>query len=120
MPDKKASVKVRAFLRGRPSPCTAPDGQRGFIVTVGDTSGLFSDGVRVSWLGKEAIDFYEANRPDLVPGRCLDLEVCSLRSGNSELQARIQTCTLAPLSESWKKHAEKVSQPQPPQEQHAA
>lgn len=120
MPDKKASVKVRAFLRGRPTSCTTPDGQTGYIFTVGDTSGLFSDGVRAAWLGTEALDFYKAHQPELVAGRCVDLEVCSLRSGNNELRARIQACALAPLSESWKKHAEKVSQPQPQQEQHAA
>ncbi|MFC5524044.1 hypothetical protein [Polaromonas jejuensis] len=105
------SLKVTAFLRMRASGCAAPDGRRGMVLALRDTGGLFPNGITAQWLGPEAVDFLDHHQAELVPGRCLELEVYHLRPVNAELRARVKSCQLAPLPPSWIKHAEKAGHP---------
>ena len=83
------------------------------VLALGDTAGLFPEGIAAQWLGSDAIAFYDQHLSELVPGRCLDLEIYHLRPDHNELRARIKTCALAPLPQSWIKHADKTHSPTP-------
>ena len=105
MPAPAATVTVRA------ASCISNDGQRGLVLALRDTGGLFPEGITAQWLGTEAVAFFDHNTAELTPGRCLDLEIYHLRPAGTELRARIKTCRLAPLPPSWIKHAEKTGHP---------
>lgn len=119
MPTCSKPLALRAYLRMSASSCTVPGGPRGLVVFVGDTEGLFPDGLRAQWLGEEAAAFLDTHKAELVKGRCLDLEVYHLRPVNNELRARIKTCQLAPLAPSWLKHAESHAEKLSTTESHA-
>ena len=104
-----ATVKVRAYLRMRAASCTSAAGERGMVLVLRDTAGLFPEGLCAVWLGHEATAFLDQHSADLTPGRCLDLELYHLRPVGPELRARIKTCLFAPLAPSWIKHAEKAN-----------
>ena len=106
-------MKIRAYLRARAGTCSAPDTTRGMVLWLGDTAGLFPDGLTVQWLGKDAANFYDRHHQDLTAGRCLDIELYRFRSVQNELRASVKTCQLAPLAPSWVKHADKAI-PTPP------
>lgn len=102
------TLPIRAFLKMRALSCVSRDGERGMVLALGDTAGLFPEGIAAQWLGLDAAAFFDAHLPELVPGRCLDLEIYHLRPVHNELRARIKSCALAPLPQSWLKHAEKT------------
>ena len=112
-----ATLKVTAFLRMRASSCVAPDGQRGMVLVLRDTGGLFPDGINAQWLGSDACKFFDRHQHELAPGRCLDLEIYHVRATHTELRARVKTCQLAALPPSWQKHAERTSQTTQPHHQ---
>jgi hypothetical protein len=109
IPSDDECLTVRVYLRMRCCACSKPGGPRGMVVHAGSTCRqLFPDGLVAQWLGAEATAFFEAHQAELTPGRCLDLRLYHLRTFNGELRARIKTCSLAPLSRSWVRHAEKT------------
>jgi hypothetical protein len=125
MPDTQPTASpeecftVRAYLRMDAYSCTDPGRARGLVVRVSSTcKRLFPDGITAQWLGDEAEAFYESHHAELVAGRCLDLQLYGVRVHQGELRARIQTCSLAPLSRSWIKHAEKSAAPTSAQPEH--
>ena len=113
-----AILPIRAYLRMHAGCCVTADKARGVVLTLRDTGGLFPDGITVQWLGQAAAEFYDRHQGELIPGRCLDLEIFHLRGVQNELRARVKTCQLAPLAPSWIKHFEKsnpsLQEPQQP------
>ncbi|SFB96102.1 hypothetical protein SAMN05216344_10699 [Polaromonas sp. OV174] len=109
-----AVIKLRAFLTMGPANCTTGpslDAERGFVLVGRDIAGrIFPQGFSAQWLGAEALQFLEAHRAELIPGRCVDLEIYHVRPVNTELRARIKSCQLAPLAPSWIAHEEKRQQ----------
>jgi len=108
MTGQTAGQNICAALRMRAYSCVAPDGRHGMRLSVIDTAGLYPNGLCAQWLGDEAAAFLEQHQAELVPGRCLDLEIYYVQAFNGELHARVRTCTLAVLPSSWLKHAENV------------
>lgn len=111
-------LKLRAALCMRAAGCVTPDGEPGMLLALRDTTGLLHDGLTAQWLGTAAVAFLREHLQELVPGRCLDLEIYHIRAAGQELRARVKTCELAPLAPSWVKHA--ATQSTTPQEQHAS
>lgn len=104
-------LQLRAVLRMRAGSCRAPGGQRGMVLALRDTGGLFSEGIEALWMGVEAVAFYELHQKELVAGRCLDLDIDRIVSEGGSVVARVKTCQLAPLAPSWIKHAERAQHP---------
>lgn len=109
MPGSIKPLKIRAYLRMRATGCTCTSGPRGMLVRVADVEGLFPDGLTAQWIGTEAEAFLAAHVAELVPGRCLDLEISHLRPVKGDLRARIESCQLAPKAPSQIKHEQTTS-----------
>lgn len=108
----RALVCVRVFLRMRPGPCAASalaDAERGYILFGKDTTGALNGDFSGRWLGAQAMQFIKDHEAELVPGRCVDLQVTNIRPQGAELRAEIVTCQMAPLAPSWIRHAEKAT-----------
>jgi hypothetical protein len=96
----------------RPGPCAASaaaDAERGYILFGKDTTGALNGDFSGRWLGTQALQFVKDFEAELVPGRCVDLQVTNIRPQGAELRADIVTCQLAPLAPSWVRHAEKAT-----------
>ncbi len=109
----RALIQVRVFLRGRPGPCVASpslDAERGFFISGEDTTGALRGDFVGRWLGPVALQFVKDHDAELVPGRCVDLQVTQVRSAGKELRADIVSCQMAPEAPSWIKHREKLNQ----------
>lgn len=101
-----ATLTLRACLRMRATCCVSTDGEPGVLLALRDTTGLLHDDLSAQWLGARAVEFMHQHLHELVPGRCVDVELHHLRAHTSaELRARVKTCALAPLAPSWVKHA---------------
>jgi len=113
MPTPAPTIKVRVYLMSKPNECTTGaslDAVRGISLSGRDTSGLLVGDFGGQWLGPQALDFLKTHREELVPGRCVDLEITHIKSLNSKHFAQVQACELAPKAPSWIKHEEKLSQ----------
>lgn len=113
-PTPAVAIKLRAFLTSKPTECVAGatlESERGVILVGRDTTGQLSGTFRAQWLGACATDFFKANQPDLVPGRCVDLELHHIKPKGDELRAHVIACQLAPKAPSWVAHEEKLRQP---------
>lgn len=104
MPAPAATLALRASLLTRAYSCTTADQQRGLLLSVRDVTGVFAEDLRLTWLGANAITFLDTHKADLVPGRCVDLQVNAICPAGHELRGQIQACELAPLPPSWLKH----------------
>lgn len=113
-PIPATATKIRAFLMSKPSECVSNaslEAERGFILRGRDTSGVFGARFSAQWMGKDAVEFLKANLQDLIPGRCVDLELFAVKPHGSELTAVIHACQLAPLAPSWIAHEANKNQP---------
>lgn len=98
MTTQPATLPIRAALLMRPVHCLASDmSTPGVLLHLRDTTGLFADTFTARWMGAGATEFVKAHAAELIPGRCLDLDLCALRCFGHELRARVHSCTLAPL-----------------------
>lgn len=113
MPTTITPLKLRAVLRMRASPCRTQGGERGLLLALRDTTGLFAEVVEAVWIGPDAVAFHERHQKELIAGRGLDLEIDRLVAQAGTVVARVKSCALAPLAQSWIKHAEKLRQPNP-------
>ncbi len=108
----EVTVAARAFLTGRPSTAIALIGTErveGMVVSVRDTAGLFPDGLLVFWPGPDSMAFLRNNSAELVPGRCVDLQLYHFRTSPNAVRARTTACAMAPLAPSWIAHQEKLA-----------
>jgi hypothetical protein len=84
------------------------------LLSVRDVTGVFADYLALAWIGPEGVAFMKAHEAELVPGRCVDIEIYKVRSANTpagaELSGRIKSCELAPKAPSHIKHEEKLNQ----------
>ena len=110
MPAQAITLHICAALRQRASGCVDGQGQRGMVLALHDTTGVFADDLAAQWIGPEAAAFLDTHAAELVPGRCVDLELYHLKRGPNELRARIKSCQLAALPVSWVRHLEKTTQ----------
>ena len=97
-------LTLRCALRARPYPCrfSNDDGSAaGMLLHVTDTTGLFTGGVIARWIGPDALAFCQQHSAELIPGRCVDLQLSRLRAIGDELRADVLSCSLAPLAPSW-------------------
>lgn len=113
MSEPLTTHKMRGRLTSKPGPVVAADRTRGMSVTVIDLTKLFCAPIALQWMGSEATEFYERHKAELVPGRCLDLELFSFFPDQGQQRASVKTCQIAPMAPSWIKHAEKMNSAKP-------
>lgn len=109
-PKPRATISVRVFLRARPYPfSTGPslEAERGFLLSGKDTTGALYGEFVGNWLGAEALKFVKEHDAELIPGRCVDLQVTNVRPDDKQLRAVVVACQMAPEAPSWIKHREK-------------
>lgn len=95
------TLTLRCALRARPDPCQCAGGERGMRLLVIDTTGLIPGSFIAVWRGDEAPAFVDQHRADLIPGRCVDLQLIRVRAVADGLRADVLQCSLAPLAPSW-------------------
>jgi hypothetical protein len=100
-----APLQLRAVLTMRAGTCRDLSGQRGLVLALRDTGGLFGDSFSALWMSAEAVAFYELHQQELVAGRCVDITIERVTSEHGTVYARLKGCQLAPLPPSWIKHA---------------
>ena len=91
-------------MRQKPGTCVAADGTRGMKATVFDTSKLYCSPITVQWMGQRATEFYDRHKDELIPGRCLRLELFHFISKQDTFYASVKACEMAPPPPSWLKH----------------
>lgn len=108
MPTQPATLHICAALRMRASSCAVAGGERGMVLALRDTTGVFADDMAAIWLGPDAARFFDQHATELTAGRCVNLELYGIKRGPNELRARIKSCQLAPKAPSWTAHEEKL------------
>lgn len=106
-----STLIARAALRARPYPCRTSDNDPGMLLCVKDVGGLLESSFVAVWRGPEALEFCRKHSKELVPGRCLDIELSRLRMANHELRADVHACALAPLAPSWQHAKDQPANP---------
>ena len=105
----QSKIHLRAALRMKALTCLDAARQPGVLLLLRDTTGLLMVDLTAYWLGDDALRYLDAHRADLLPGRCVDVQLSSLhiaqRGGRPELQALVHSCLLAPPAPSHVKHA---------------
>lgn len=101
---------LRAALRMKALACLDASRNHGVLMSLHDTTGVLACDFTGHWVGDAALNFLNANRPALIPGRCVDVRLSGLhiemRGGKAELRARIDACELAPEAPTHIKHRE--------------
>lgn len=96
-----ASLTLRCALRARPARCQFIGGTEGVLLQVKDTTGLIEDSFVACLRGNAGLDLLRLHSADLIPGRCVDLQLVRLRAVHDGLRADVLQCSLAPLAPSW-------------------
>jgi hypothetical protein len=98
-------LTLRCALRARPARCQFIGGAEGILLQVKDTTGLIEDSFVACLRGNAGLDLLRLHSADLIPGRCVDLQLIRLRAVHDGLRADVLQCSLAPLAPSWQAHS---------------